>query len=29
VHDAIASGGSYCGMVDLKDPCDLLESGEL
>ena len=29
VHDALHSGGGYCGMVDLKDPCDMMEAGEL
>ena len=29
VHDAIASAGGYCGALDLQDPCDLMERGEL
>lgn len=29
VHDAIQQGGGYLGMVGLKDPVSLLESGEL
>ncbi len=29
VHDAMAMGGGYLGMVDLRDPVELLESGEL
>ena len=29
VHDALASGGGYCGAVDLQDPCDLMADGRL
>ncbi len=29
VHDAIESGGGYLGMVELRDPGELLERGEL
>ncbi len=29
VHDAIADGGGYLGMVHMRDPMELLESGEL
>lgn len=29
VHDAIAEAGGYLGAVDLRDPVDLLERGEL
>ena len=28
-HDALASGGGYLGVVDTRDPRDLLKSGEL
>lgn len=28
-HDALASGGGYLGAVDLRNPVDLIESGEL
>jgi ectoine hydroxylase-related dioxygenase (phytanoyl-CoA dioxygenase family) len=29
VHDAIARGGGYCGMVGLRDPIELLREGAL
>jgi ectoine hydroxylase-related dioxygenase (phytanoyl-CoA dioxygenase family) len=29
MHDAAAIGGGYLGSVDLRDPVDLLASGEL
>jgi ectoine hydroxylase-related dioxygenase (phytanoyl-CoA dioxygenase family) len=29
VHDALQSGGGYCGMLDLRDPCDMLADGTL
>jgi ectoine hydroxylase-related dioxygenase (phytanoyl-CoA dioxygenase family) len=29
VHDAIADGGGYLGMVHMRDPMELLESGDL
>jgi ectoine hydroxylase-related dioxygenase (phytanoyl-CoA dioxygenase family) len=29
VHDAIRSAGGYLGMLDLRDPVDLLEEGRL
>jgi ectoine hydroxylase-related dioxygenase (phytanoyl-CoA dioxygenase family) len=29
VHDAIADGGGYLGMVHMRDPMELLEAGEL
>jgi hypothetical protein len=29
VHDAIADAGGYVGMVGLRDPIELLASGEL
>ena len=29
VHDAIRSAGGYLGVVDLRDPVDLLEEGKL
>ena len=29
VHDAIADGGGYLGMVRMRDPMDLLADGEL
>ena len=29
VHDAIADGGGYLGMVHMRDPMELLETGEL
>ncbi len=29
VHDAIASGGGYLGMVGLRDPVELMEEGKL
>jgi ectoine hydroxylase-related dioxygenase (phytanoyl-CoA dioxygenase family) len=29
VHDAIADGGGYLGMVRMRDPMELLEAGEL
>jgi ectoine hydroxylase-related dioxygenase (phytanoyl-CoA dioxygenase family) len=29
VHDAIRKGGGYLGMVDLKDPVEMLQKGEL
>ena len=29
VHDAIQAGGGYCGMLDMKDPVDLLADGSL
>ncbi|MFN8026941.1 MAG: phytanoyl-CoA dioxygenase family protein [Acidimicrobiia bacterium] len=29
VHDAIAEGGGYLGMVHMRDPRDLMASGEL
>lgn len=28
-HDALTAGGGYLGAVDLRDPADLLERGEL
>ncbi len=28
-HDALAQGGGYLGTVDLRDPVDLLEGGEI
>ena len=28
-HDGIAAGGGFLGAVDLRDPVDLLEKGEL
>ena len=28
-HDAIQSGGGYCGVVELQDPCGLMERGAL
>ncbi len=28
-HDALASGGGYLGVVDTRDPIELLKSGEL
>ncbi len=28
-HDALARGGGYLGALDLRDPVDLLQSGEL
>ena len=28
-HDALADGGGYLGALDLRDPVDLLQSGEL
>jgi ectoine hydroxylase-related dioxygenase (phytanoyl-CoA dioxygenase family) len=28
-HDALASGGGYLGAVDLRNPVDLIEAGEL
>ena len=29
VHDAIAIGGGYLGMVDMRDPLELLREGKL
>jgi ectoine hydroxylase-related dioxygenase (phytanoyl-CoA dioxygenase family) len=29
IHDAIADGGGYLGMVHMRDPMELLEAGEL
>ena len=29
VHDAIASGGGYLGMVGLRDPVELMAEGKL
>jgi hypothetical protein len=29
VHDAIADAGGYLGMLDLRDPVELLEEGAL
>ena len=29
IHDAIADGGGYLGMVRMRDPMELLEAGEL
>jgi hypothetical protein len=29
VHDAIDDFGGYLGMVELRDPVDLMERGEL
>ena len=29
VHDAIADGGGYLGMVRMRDPMELLADGEL
>ena len=29
VHDAIQAGGGYAGALDLQDPCDLMEQGQL
>ena len=29
VHDAIQSAGGYAGALNLQDPCDLMERGEL
>ena len=29
VHDAIASGGGYLGMLGLRDPVDLMRDGKL
>ncbi len=28
-HDALTLGGGYLGALDLRDPADLLETGEL
>jgi ectoine hydroxylase-related dioxygenase (phytanoyl-CoA dioxygenase family) len=28
-HDALASGGGYLGTVELQDPVELLQAGEL
>jgi hypothetical protein len=29
VHDAIASAGGYLGALNLRDPVELLQGGEL